>query len=171
MTTPSTTPFTRRRALAGATSVGLALPLLSACGGDDEPTTAASDPATPDASTTTDAPSASASTEATADPGAGATTEVTVEGVTTTADVPVGGGVIPPDGGVVVTQPTEGDFKVFSSTCTHTGCPVSQVTDVITCPCHGSTFDITTGDVLGGPASSPLPAVGFTIEGDQVVLS
>lgn len=50
-----------------------------------------------------------------------------------TADVPVGSGVIV--GEVVVTQATAGDFKGFSSTCTHAGCAVNEVVDgTINCP-------------------------------------
>ncbi len=44
-----------------------------------------------------------------------------------TADVPVGSGVIVDD--VVVTQPTAGVFKGFSSSCTHKGCAVNKVAD------------------------------------------
>ncbi|GAA5149580.1 hypothetical protein GCM10023340_25110 [Nocardioides marinquilinus] len=89
-----------------------------------------------------------------------------------TADVPVGSGVIIASDRVVVTQPTEGDVHVFTTTCTHSGCAVTQISaDGIVCPCHGSVFDITTGDVLGGPAPSPLPTIDFEVDGDQVVLS
>ncbi|WP_222847696.1 Rieske (2Fe-2S) protein [Nocardioides dongxiaopingii] len=163
--------FTRRRALAGASSVGLALPVLSACGDDggsssgtmpsDAPSSSSSSAAAP----TT--PSASSDPAEPSEP----TTPEGAAGVVGTADVPVGGGVIIAGSKIVVTQPSAGDIKVFSSICTHQGCPVTQVTDVITCTCHGSTFDLSTGDVLGGPASAPLPAVDFTVDGDQVVLS
>ncbi len=85
-------------------------------------------------------------------------------------DVPVGSGVILGVAKVVVTQPTEGDFKGFSSTCTHQGCQVSSVSDdAITCACHNSTFSIEDGSVLGGPATAPLPSVPVAVDGDQVV--
>jgi Rieske Fe-S protein len=167
VTTPRTTPFTRRRALAGVTGVGLALPVLAACGGEDEPSAADPGSSTPTSETTSPASSA-----ATSEAPAETTAPATVTGVVSTADVPVGSGVILADQKVVVTQPTEGEIKVFSSICTHTGCPVGAIKGaVITCPCHGSTFDAATGDVTQGPASAPLPAVDFTLEGDQVVLS
>ena len=71
-----------------------------------------------------------------------------------TADVPVGSGVIVDD--VVITQPTAGEFKGFSSTCTHKGCAVNKVADgTIDCPCHGSKFNLD-GTVAKGPATEPL---------------
>src|ERR1044072_1760810 len=74
--------------------------------------------------------------------------------VTTTADVPVGSGVIVDD--IVVTQPTAGVFKGFSSVCPHAGCNVSSVENGnIVCPCHGRRFDLA-GAVVKGPAPTPL---------------
>ena len=93
-------------------------------------------------------------------------------GATKAADVPVGGGVVLADPAVVVTQPTAGDFKAFSSICTHQGCAVSEVTDnQIVCPCHGSVFSATDGAVLKGPATQPLPAAKVSVEGDTLVVS
>lgn len=89
-----------------------------------------------------------------------------------TTDIPVGGGKIFGSQGVVVTQPTAGTFKAFSSTCTHQGCAVSQVVDgLIECPCHGSAFSITDAAVKAGPAPSPLPAKQITVTGDQIALA
>jgi Rieske Fe-S protein len=84
-----------------------------------------------------------------------------------TADVPVGSGVIVDD--VVVTQPTAGDFKGFSSVCTHQGCNVSEVADgIIKCPCHGSEFGLD-GAVVKGPAAKPLVGKAITVQGDSIV--
>lgn len=88
------------------------------------------------------------------------------------ADVPVGGGTILEDEMVVVTQPTEGDFKAFSAVCTHQGCPVQQVTDGrITCNCHGSQFSVVDGAVLAGPAEQPLETKSVSVDGDSVTVS
>jgi Rieske Fe-S protein len=88
------------------------------------------------------------------------------------ADVPVGGGVIIAAEQIVVTQPADGEFKAFGSTCTHQGCQVNEVADgQIKCPCHSSRYSIEDGSVQGGPAPEPLPEVGVAIEGDQVVLT
>lgn len=73
------------------------------------------------------------------------------------SDVPVGSGSVV-DESYVVTQPKEGKFYAFSSVCTHQGCQVGNVTEnEIVCPCHSSKFSTTTGEVLGGPATEPLP--------------
>lgn len=85
--------------------------------------------------------------------------ETPVASVTTkTADVPVGSGTIFAQERTVITQPTAGEFRAFSSICTHAGCPVASVTDTINCNCHGSRFAIADGSVVMGPATRPLPA-------------
>ncbi|CAM5227678.1 Rieske (2Fe-2S) protein [Streptomyces aurantiogriseus] len=92
--------------------------------------------------------------------------------LTTTAEIPVGGGKIFKDEKVVVTQPTKGDFKAFSAVCTHQGCTVATVADgTINCACHKSSFRITDGSVTGGPATRPLPAEQITVEGDTIKLA
>ncbi|MFD9034696.1 Rieske (2Fe-2S) protein [Streptomyces sp. NPDC059567] len=89
-----------------------------------------------------------------------------------TADIPVGGGKVLDGQGVVITQPKAGEFKAFSSKCTHQGCAVSKVADgVITCPCHQSLFDASDGSVKGGPATSPLPPTPIKVEGDSITLA
>lgn len=89
-----------------------------------------------------------------------------------TADIPVGGGTVFKDQKVVVTQPTEGEFKAFSAVCTHKGCVVGSVEgDAIVCPCHNSKFGIADGAVSAGPAEKPLPAQEIKVEGDQIMLA
>lgn len=88
----------------------------------------------------------------------------------TTDEVPVGGGVVLVDEKIVVTQPSEGDFKAFTAVCTHQQLLVASVEDgVIHCDNHGSEFDFATGEVTLGPASSPLASVEITVKGDQIL--
>lgn len=115
------------------------VPLLAACGGDDGSSDTATEP-----------------------PAAG-------EALGPAADVPVGGGTIYADQKIVVTQPTEGDFKAFTAVCTHQSCLVSKVTaESIDCTCHGSKFSVEDGSVLNGPATTGLTPVTVTVDGDQI---
>ncbi|MFF0383743.1 Rieske 2Fe-2S domain-containing protein [Streptomyces sp. NPDC004286] len=89
-----------------------------------------------------------------------------------TADIPEGGGKIFKDRGVVVTQPSAGTYKAFSSKCTHQGCAVGSVADgVIVCPCHDSHFSVADGSVKKGPATAPLPEEKITVSGDEIKLA
>lgn len=89
-----------------------------------------------------------------------------------TSEIPEGGGKIFKDEGVVVTQPTAGEFKAFSSKCTHQGCAVTRVANgVITCPCHKSEFSVTDGSVQKGPATQALPEEKITVSGETIALT
>ncbi len=86
------------------------------------------------------------------------------------ADVPVGGGVVLADQGLVVTQPVAGTFKAFSATCTHQGCAVSEVADgAIVCTCHGSKFAVADGTPTAGPARTALPETPVAVQGNSIV--
>jgi 3-phenylpropionate/trans-cinnamate dioxygenase ferredoxin component len=59
----------------------------------------------------------------------------------------------------------------FGDTCTHRGCSLANgdlEATIVTCPCHGSQFDVTTGDVVRGPASEPVPSYSVRLEGREV---
>jgi Rieske Fe-S protein len=87
------------------------------------------------------------------------------------SSIPVGGGLILADAEIVLTQPNRGDFKAFTSICTHQQCPVTAVEGgLIACNCHGSRFSITDGSVVRGPATQPLASEPFTDNGDQITL-
>lgn len=132
----------RRTVMAAAGAAGLAV-ALTACGSEDD----SSDSAT--------------------EQGAAAGTAVTK-----TTDIPEGGGKIFKDQGVVITQPTAGTYKAFSSKCTHAGCAVTGVANgVITCPCHNSEFSVTDGSVKKGPATEALAAEQITVSGDSIMLA
>jgi Rieske Fe-S protein len=95
-----------------------------------------------------------------------------MSGLAETADVPVGGGRVIESAQVVLTQPVDGEFKAFSAVCPHQGCLVTDVREgVIVCPCHGSQFDIATGDVIAGPATTGLVEKQVTVSGDGISVS
>ncbi len=85
-------------------------------------------------------------------------------------DVPVGSGIIV--GGFVVTQPQAGTFEAFNGACTHQGFIVQQVTtSAIVCGRHGSSFALTDGSVITGPAARPLAKATLTRNGDVLTIS
>lgn len=93
-------------------------------------------------------------------------------GLVALADVPVGGAVSATTANgdkVLVTQPEEGSVVCFSAICTHQGCAVVPGDGDLSCPCHGSTFDLATGANLEGPAPTPLPEVAVEVRDGQVV--
>jgi Rieske Fe-S protein len=87
--------------------------------------------------------------------------------------IPVGGAVSATLGGkpIIVSQPSAGQVVAFSAVCTHAGCTVAPQGKEFDCPCHGSRFDATTGDVLHGPARDPLPKLQATVSGDSVTVT
>lgn len=102
--------------------------------------------------------------------GYGPTSNPSTRALTTVGKVPAGGGVVLGGVDIVVTKDAGGAIHAFSATCTHQGCRVSSVSGgTINCPCHGSRFNATTGAVVQGPATRPLPAVAVTVQGDQIV--
>src|SRR5205814_331092 len=49
-----------------------------------------------------------------------------------------------------------GAFFAFDNVCTHRGCDLATGSldgSVVTCPCHGSRFEVATGVVVAGPAT------------------
>ena len=58
-------------------------------------------------------------------------------------------------------------FYAFGDTCTHRGCSLAEGdldATIVTCPCHGSQFDVTTGEVLRGPALEPVRSYPARVE-------
>ena len=64
-----------------------------------------------------------------------------------------------------------GAFHAFDDTCTHLACSLAEgdleETTVI-CPCHGAEFDVTSGEVLQGPARKPLATYETRVEGGDL---
>jgi Rieske Fe-S protein len=161
---------TRRGVLAGVGLVGLAGAITACSSGGSSSSAVVADPAT-NAGGSTATGAASAPTSAAASSASSASGGSAAGALTATSAIPVGGGMIFASQTTVVTQPTAGEFKVFSAVCTHMGCIVNQIADGrIDCPCHGSEYSITDGAVLAGPAPKPLPAKPFKVTGDSIFL-
>ena len=63
----------------------------------------------------------------------------------------------------------DGAFHATQEACTHEGGPLSEGTlegKCITCPIHGSRFDVTTGAVIGGPATKPIKTYRVEVKDD-----
>ncbi|MFD9191600.1 Rieske (2Fe-2S) protein [Streptomyces phaeochromogenes] len=135
----------RRTLLAALGGAGIAA-TLTACGGSDD--------------------SSSGSSDASKSSGSGGGAALAK-----TTDIPEGGGKIFADQGVVVTQPTAGEFKAYSTVCPHQKQQINSVADgTITCPAHGSQFNAADGSVKKGPATSGLTAAKITVSGDSITL-
>ncbi|MFC8433839.1 Rieske (2Fe-2S) protein [Streptomyces sp. NPDC057253] len=157
---PQSVPAPARRTVVAAVgAAGLAV-ALTACGSDSDSSGSSTSQADANAS------GGGSSSDSGASSGSGGTA------LAKTSDIPEGGGTIFKDKGVVVTQPTAGTFKAFSSKCTHQGCAVGSVANgVILCPCHNSEFSVEDGSVKKGPATQPLPAAQITVSGDSITLA
>jgi Rieske Fe-S protein len=86
------------------------------------------------------------------------------------SDVPVGGAHVYPDQAVIVTQPTAGTYRGFSTKCPHQGCAVSRIEGTsLVCPCHGSAFALD-GSVTHGPAQKGLTAQPVAVTAGQITV-
>ena len=66
-----------------------------------------------------------------------------------------------------------GHLHAFDDTCTHMGCSLARGKldgTTVTCPCHGSQFDITSGTVLRGPAQRPVRSRLVQVEGEDLLV-
>ncbi len=67
----------------------------------------------------------------------------------------------------------DGSYYAIGNICKHMQCELSGGTlkgEVITCPCHGSQYNVKTGAVVRGPTKAPEPAYEVKVEGEQVLV-
>jgi len=67
----------------------------------------------------------------------------------------------------------DGRLYAFDDACTHTRCSLAKGTltgKTVTCACHGSQFDVTSGAVLRGPAQRPERSRSVQIEGGNLLV-
>ncbi len=65
-----------------------------------------------------------------------------------------------------------GHFYAFDDTCTHAGCSLADGDlegTIVTCACHGSQFDVTSGAVLRGPAERPVRIHAVEVRGEDLL--
>jgi 3-phenylpropionate/trans-cinnamate dioxygenase ferredoxin component len=76
------------------------------------------------------------------------------------------------DGTKVNVAGAGGNLYAFDDTCTHTGCSLARGKlegTTVTCACHGSQFDVTSGAVLRGPANRPVRSRAVKVEGENLL--
>ncbi len=74
------------------------------------------------------------------------------------------------DGKPVAVANVDGRLFAIGDRCTHRGCSLSEGElsgTTVTCPCHGGQFDVTSGEVVGGPPRESVPSYGVQVVGDE----
>ena len=82
------------------------------------------------------------------------------------SEVPPGSVVLVGD---VAVFNVDGGFCAIQARCTHKQGPLNEGPldgSTVTCPWHGSQFNVCTGAVLQGPAQDPLKTYRVTVDGD-----
>lgn len=67
----------------------------------------------------------------------------------------------------------DGQLYAFDDTCTHQGCSLAKGEldgTTVTCPCHGSEFEVTSGAVLRGPAERPVRSRAVQVQGEDLLV-
>ncbi|MBW8057571.1 MAG: non-heme iron oxygenase ferredoxin subunit [candidate division NC10 bacterium] len=75
------------------------------------------------------------------------------------------------DGKVIALFNLEGHYYSIDNACPHRGGPLSQGPvegEVVTCPWHGSKFNVTSGDVLTPPAGNGVSSYRVRVSGSDV---
>jgi nitrite reductase/ring-hydroxylating ferredoxin subunit len=78
------------------------------------------------------------------------------------------------DGTSILLVNLAGAFYAIGNKCTHMGCALSRGTlkgDTVQCACHGSVFNVKTGEVVRGLAKKPEPNYELKISGDQILIN
>jgi nitrite reductase/ring-hydroxylating ferredoxin subunit len=92
--------------------------------------------------------------------------------VAETKEVPPGTAkAVDVEGRAVALFNVDGTYYAIADTCTHRGGPLSEggvEGTVVTCPWHGATFDVTTGNVLGPPAAEGVAHYNVQVEGSDI---
>jgi nitrite reductase/ring-hydroxylating ferredoxin subunit len=71
---------------------------------------------------------------------------------------------------IVVVRTGDASALALSATCTHAGCIMSWNGMAVHCPCHNASFS-STGAVLGGPTTIPVPVYAASVQSDAIVVN
>jgi len=85
--------------------------------------------------------------------------------------VPGQGKMVEVSGKKIALFNVEGSIYAIDDTCTHRGGPLSEGVlngKEVTCPWHGATYDVTTGDALGPPAPKGVARYNVRVEGSSI---
>ncbi len=67
---------------------------------------------------------------------------------------------------------SDGSLYAFSDICTHRACNLANGGEIdgstIECECHGSVFDMGSGEVMNGPATDPIATYGVSDDGGEL---
>jgi nitrite reductase/ring-hydroxylating ferredoxin subunit len=90
-----------------------------------------------------------------------------------TGEVPEGEMIgVSVDGEELLVANVGGRYHALGAVCTHEGCNLAELGqidgDELSCQCHGSVFDLNTGEVVSPPADEPLPVYDVRVEGDAI---
>jgi nitrite reductase/ring-hydroxylating ferredoxin subunit len=94
--------------------------------------------------------------------------------IASTKDIPPGTmtGVVSQNQSILLTN-IDGKYYAIGDICTHQGCSLSDGNldgEKVQCPCHGSIFNVKTGQVVQRPAKDNEPIYKVTVEGEEVIL-
>lgn len=89
-------------------------------------------------------------------------------------DVPPGTGtVVEANGRTIALFNIGGTFYALDNKCTHVGGPLGEGRvegNIVTCPWHGSKFDITTGAIVGPPARRPVGSHPASVKSGAIMV-
>ncbi len=77
------------------------------------------------------------------------------------------------DGNPILLVNIDGVFYAIGNKCTHMQCSLTNGElkgEIVQCGCHGSRFNVKTGEVIGGPAVLPETKYEVKVENGQILI-
>jgi nitrite reductase/ring-hydroxylating ferredoxin subunit len=67
-----------------------------------------------------------------------------------------------------------GNYYALSNVCMHRGCQLSKGKlqgETVVCPCHGSTYELKTGNFTKGPTKKPQQTYEIKVENKDIMIN